>query len=135
MEAFLAVIGFSNGLVISCVLGGVLGSFANAVRHTINLEGPPRHESELIWASKDLQEKRGAWLFLRCFLGGVIGFVLGLYFVGALHETLGTFAKVVALSIIVGYSAPILLETQERLMKARLASLSASADTKPQAAD
>lgn len=64
----------------------------------------------------------------------MIGLVLGLYFVGALHETISTFAKVVALSI-VGYSAPVLLETQERLMKARLANLSASAGARQETAD
>ena len=69
MEVFLAFIGFNNGLVICCVFGGIIGSFANAIRHTINLEGPPRHESEMTRASKDLQEKRGTWVFLRCFLG------------------------------------------------------------------
>lgn len=65
----------------------------------------------------------------------MIGLVLGLYFVGALHETISTFAKVVALSIVVGYSAPVLLETQERLMKARLANLSASAGARQETAD
>lgn len=43
---------------------------------------------------------------MRFTLGAILGFVFGLYFVGTLHETAATFAKVWALSFIVGYSAP-----------------------------
>lgn len=112
----LNVIGFTGydlALLIACTFGGVVGSFAQAIVATINPDGPPRKEGELRIASTELQQARGAWMIMRFMLGAVLGFVFGLYFVGTLHETAATFAKVWALSFIVGYAAPKIWAAQE----------------------
>lgn len=93
-------------LVVACTFGAVVGSFAHAIVATISPEGPPNVEGEEHFASFELQKARGAWMILRMMLGGILGFVFGLYFVGTLHETPSTFTKVWALSFLVGYAAP-----------------------------
>jgi len=68
------------------------------------------------FASPLLQEARAAWISLRLILGGILGFVFGLYFIGTLHETPSTFAKIWALSFIVGYAAPKIWVAQEKAL-------------------
>ncbi|MCT5663222.1 hypothetical protein LZM12_28745, partial [Pseudomonas aeruginosa] len=63
---------------------------------------------------------RSAWLFMRLFVGGVLGFVVGLYFIGALQETPAVFAKIWALSFVVGYAAPKIWVVQERNLLSRI---------------
>ena len=98
--------GYDTALLAACTLGGFVGSFAQAIVATISPDGPPRKEGEMKFASPELQKARGAWMAMRFMLGAILGFVFGLYFVGTLHETAATFAKVWALSFIVGYAAP-----------------------------
>lgn len=83
-------LGFSNFdvlLPIACTIGAIFGSLAQTIIANYNLNSLPRKEGEMKSASPQLQEMRSAWLFLRLFVGGVLGFVVGLYFVGALQET------------------------------------------------
>lgn len=107
-------------LIIGCPIGGVIGSMAQSIVKTIDLDGPPKRENDMRLASKELQELRGLWLFLRLTLGGILGLVLGLYFIGAIQPTPGTVAKIIALSIIAGYAAPKVWEAQERVINAKL---------------
>jgi hypothetical protein len=107
-------------LIILCVIGSVLGSFANVIVKSINVDGPPVHEDKMKIASKELQEKRGIWIGLRMILGGILGLVVGLYFVGSIQETPATLAKIMALSIMVGYAAPKIWESQEKIIDAKL---------------
>ncbi len=105
----LKIMGFTDydvALLIACTIGGFVGSFAQAIAATIHPDGPPNKEGVHWFASTDLQKARGAWMAMRFTLGSILGFVFGLYFVGTLHETAATFAKVWALSFIVGYAAP-----------------------------
>lgn len=111
-------------LLVFCPLGGIVGSFAQAIVKTIDLEGPPTKEGDMHRASRELSELRGAWLTLRCALGGILGLVLGLYFVGALQPTSATAAKVIALSIIAGYAAPKVWEAQGKIVEAKLKKIS-----------
>lgn len=93
-------LGFSNFdvlLPIACTIGAIFGSLAQTIIANYNLNSLPRKEGEMKSASPQLQEMRSAWLFLRLFVGGVLGFVVGLYFVGALQETPAVFAKIWAL--------------------------------------
>ncbi|HCR1701113.1 TPA: hypothetical protein ONB03_004823 [Pseudomonas aeruginosa] len=110
-------LGFSNFdvlLPIACTIGAIFGSLAQTIIANYNLNSLPRKEGEMKSASPQLQEMRSAWLFLRLFVGGVLGFVVGLYFVGALQETPAVFAKIWALSFVVGYAAPKIWVVQER---------------------
>lgn len=100
-------------LVLACTVGAIFGSLTQAMMLTISLDGPPREDHEYQRASAHLQEMRGVWLTLRIFIGGVMGFVFGLYFVGTLNETPATFAKIWALSFVVGYAAPKLWQAKE----------------------
>lgn len=121
--AFFESLGLTShdiALLLGCPIGGVVGSLAQAIVKTIDLKGPPRKESDMRLASKELRELRGIWLHLRLTLGGILGFVLGLYFVGAMQPIASTAAKVIALSIIAGYAAPKVWEAQEKMIDAKL---------------
>ncbi|MFU5636680.1 hypothetical protein ACOAN9_26240 [Pseudomonas aeruginosa] len=116
-------LGFSNIdvlLPIACTIGAIFGSLAQTIIANYNLNSLPRKEGEMKSASPQLQEMRSAWLFLRLFVGGVLGFVVGLYFVGALQETPAVFAKIWALSFVVGYAAPKIWVVQERNLLNRI---------------
>lgn len=119
----LNIIGFTGydvALLAACTFGAVVGSFAQAITATIHPDGPPNKEGVMHFASPTLQRARGAWIALRLMLGGILGFVFGLYFIGALHETPATFAKVWALSFIVGYAAPKIWAAKEQAILQRI---------------
>ncbi|MDH4609690.1 hypothetical protein [Pseudomonas sp. BN102] len=97
---------FDIGLLIACTFGAVFGSIVQAILATIDHDGPPKNRDELKIAPPDLQVTRGLWISMRLFVGGVLGFVFGLYFIGMLNESPATFARIWALSFVVGYAAP-----------------------------
>lgn len=103
-------------LPFACAIGGVFGSMTQAIVMTIQMDGPPNKLGILKIASPELQKIRGLWLSLRMFVGGVLGFVFGLYFIGTLNDEIGTFARVWALSFVVGYAAPKIWAVQERVL-------------------
>ncbi|EMX8722159.1 hypothetical protein AAH251_005822 [Pseudomonas aeruginosa] len=116
-------LGFSNFdvlLPIACTIGAIFGSLTQTIIANYNLNSLPRKEGEMKSASLQLQEMRSAWLFLRLFVGGVLGFVVGLYFIGALQETPAVVAKIWALSFVVGYAAPKIWVVQERNLLNRI---------------
>ena len=108
--------GYDIALLVACTAGAVIGSFAQAIMATIPPDGPPNKEGIMHFASPELRKARGTWIALRLMLGAILGFVFGLYFVGTLHETPATFAKVWALSFIVGYAAPKIWTTKEQAL-------------------
>ncbi|MNZ83436.1 hypothetical protein D3C78_1021640 [compost metagenome] len=118
--------GYDIALLIACTAGAVVGSFAQAIMATIHPDGPPNKEGIMHFASPELQKARGTWIALRLMLGAILGFVFGLYFVGTLHETPATFAKVWALSFIVGYAAPKIWAAKEQTVLRQLETAKAS---------
>lgn len=111
--------GYDLALLCACTIGALVGSLVQAMVLTISLDGPPNDLSTFKIAPPEIRAVRSGWLTLRMFIGGVLGFVFGLYFVGMLHETPATFAKIWALSFIVGYAAPrIWLIKEEAAVKA-----------------
>lgn len=128
----LSIIGFTGydiALLMACTFGAILGSLAQAIVATIKPDGPPNKEGVTHFASPALQAARGAWISMRLVLGGILGFVFGLYFVGSLHETPATFAKVWALSFIVGYAAPKIWATKEQTLLRNIAASSHKKET------
>lgn len=107
-------------LLAACSFGGVVGSFAHGLVASISLDGPPNVEGVEHFASPKLQEARGAWLAMRLMLGAILGFVFGLYFVGMLNDSPSSFARVWALSFLVGYAAPKIWIAQEEFLMRKL---------------
>lgn len=56
------------------------------------------------------------WLFYRLFVGAVIGFVFALYFIGITNNTLTSIARLLAFSVLIGFSAPKLWASQEKIL-------------------
>lgn len=98
--------GFDVLLMLACAIGGVVGSMVQAVLASINHDAPPKSLDDMSIASPEVQEVRGIWLYMRMFIGGVLGFVFSLYFIGMLNPSPSTFARIWALSFVVGYAAP-----------------------------
>ena len=120
---FLTELGFKKydlALLLFCPAGAVLGSFAHAMLTSINPDQPPCDEKRVRVASPRLAAARGSWLVLRLSLGAILGLVIALYFIGALQENLTTLAKIIALSILLGYGAPKIWVAQERLLLDRV---------------
>ncbi|MDU9399846.1 hypothetical protein [Pseudomonas sp. zfem003] len=101
-------------LPFACAVGAIFGSIAQAIVATIQIDGPPNKLGILEIAPPELAKIRGAWMSMRIFVGAVLGFVFGLYFVGSINETVGTFCKIWALSFVVGYAAPKIWAAQEQ---------------------
>lgn len=116
---------YDVALLIACTFGAVFGSLAQAIMLTISLSGPPEKDSDMQLAPPHIAKLRGMWLYLRFCLGGILGFVFGLYFVGMLHENPGTFAKIWALSFLVGYAAPKIWAVKEEALMQRVRAESA----------
>jgi hypothetical protein len=120
---FLTELGFKKydlALLLFCPAGAVLGSFAHAILTSINPDRPPREEAQFRFASRHLAFARGSWLMFRLALGAILGLVIALYFIGALQENLPTLAKIVALSILLGYGAPKIWVAQEKILLNRV---------------
>ncbi|MDI2336875.1 hypothetical protein OLN11_32345, partial [Pseudomonas aeruginosa] len=62
-------------LPIACTIGAIFGSLAQSMVANYNLTHLPRKEGDMKLASTQLRELRSAWLFMRLFVGGVLGFV------------------------------------------------------------
>jgi len=121
----LTLLGFSSydvALLILCPIGAVIGSFAFAITETISHK-PPKKEEDYTFASEHVSKARGSWLGLRLILGAILGFVLGLYFVGSIQETATTLAKIMALSILAGFSAPNIWLAQEKAITSKVSAL------------
>jgi len=127
MVALLTGLGFSSFdivLIVICPIGGLIGSLAHAIHLSINPINPPSEEGKNYIASKELQEARGIWLSLRLMLGAILGFVIGLYFVGTIQESASTITKIMALAIVAGYAAPKIWLAQEEVIIKQLGSKS-----------
>jgi hypothetical protein len=98
--------GFDIFLMLACSVGGVIGSMTQAIMASIDHNCPPKSLDDMSVAPPEVQQVRGIWLTLRLFIGGVLGFVFSLYFIGMLNPTGSTFARIWALSFLVGYAAP-----------------------------
>jgi hypothetical protein len=118
MHDFLIDLGFQKydiALLVLCPIGAIIGSYAHAVLLIINPHRVPRPGTTRFNTAPDALG-RAAWLSFRLSLGAILGLVVGLYFVGALQENTTTLAKVVALSILLGYTAPRIWIAQEKVV-------------------
>ncbi|MDU9414991.1 hypothetical protein [Pseudomonas sp. zfem005] len=109
-------------LPFACAVGAIFGSIAQAIVATIQIDGPPNKLGILEIAPPELAKIRGVWISMRIFVGAVLGFVVGLYFIGTLNNETGTFARIWALSFGVGYAAPKIWVAQEKALLKRITS-------------
>ena len=109
---------YDFALLMLCPFGAVLGSLAHAILQLINPHRMPRPGAVRILSNIDAMG-RFQWLMLRFVLGGILGLVVGLYFIGAIQENKTTLAKIVALSMLLGFAAPKLWLAQERVIADR----------------
>lgn len=110
---------YDLAMLILCPLAAAIGSFAHTILQTINPHRMPGKGSTQFLTGRDAAG-RFAWILLRLTLGAILGLVIALYFVGAIQENIATLAKIVALSILVGYAAPKLWVAQEKILAAQV---------------
>ncbi len=107
--------GHDLALLILCPAGAALGSYAHAILQMINPHQMPGVGGTVPLSFVDGMG-RFAWTIFRISLGGILGLVVALYFIGSIQENISTVSKIVALSILLGYSAPKLWLSQERII-------------------
>ncbi len=56
------------------------------------------------------------WLIYRLFVGATIGFVFALYFIGITNNSLTSITRLLAFSVLIGFSAPKLWKSQEKIL-------------------
>ncbi len=56
------------------------------------------------------------WVLAHVFVSAVLGLVFAFYFVGSVTEAPSTIAKLAAFSVLLGYAAPRLWESQEKIV-------------------
>jgi hypothetical protein len=118
MHEFLVDLGLKKydvALLILCPCAAMLGSFAHVILQMINPQRMPGQGNTQILGHLDAIG-RFVWTALRLALGGILGLVIALYFTGALQENISTLAKIVALSVLLGYAAPKLWIAQEKIV-------------------
>ncbi|WP_130472435.1 hypothetical protein [Candidatus Magnetaquicoccus inordinatus] len=106
-------------LVLVCSVGGCVGSVANIISQEIGSSRIPGKGSTIILSSIDAIG-RVKWIFLRLVQGLIIGLIIALYFVGSIHKGPASISKVIALSILIGYSAPAFWKKQEIIVNNKL---------------
>ena len=112
--SLLAQIGFKPQdflLVSLSPLCAALGSIVHGMLLEMNPSRLPTKGGVREWIHAAVIVK---WFFYRIFIGGVLGLVIALYFVGSLTESPTSLARVLALAVLVGYSAPRLWLFQEQ---------------------
>ena len=114
---------YDLALLYLCPAGAALGSFAYCIVDTIQTGNLPKKESDYTIVSDELAKMRGRWLGLRAILSAILGLVLGLYFIGVIQETPSTLFRIVALSIVLGYSAPNIWMSQEKIISEKVKNL------------
>lgn len=118
MHEFLVDLGLKKydvALLVLCPCAAMLGSFAHVILQMINPQRMPTQGNTRILGHLDAFG-RMVWTMLRLALGAILGLVIALYFIGALQENISTLAKIIALSVLIGYAAPKLWLAQEKLV-------------------
>lgn len=113
----LTEIGFKSqdiSLLALCPLFSVIGGFVHMLMLRADFSRIPN--SSVGHVSLLSVIERIGWSVSRLLLSAAIGLVFGLYLVGALTESPNTVARILAFSIILGYAAPRLWASQEKIV-------------------
>lgn len=100
---FLGLTAFDVALLLCCPGGGALG-MAVAKELRVYSDAP----------SNDLRNLERISTHL---VGMALGLVVALYFVGSIQNSISSVARVIALSILLGYQAPNIWMSQEKAVK------------------
>ena len=102
-------------LLFACPIAALIGTLARAGMLT-PLEKPPEYPMDTKPFSWVYVYRQLVWSLGWCALSLVSGVVVALLFVGAIEKEAGSIARVLAVAIFAGYSAPVLWKQQERLI-------------------
>lgn len=115
MIDFLYQIGLSKFdliILFGSPLMGLTGAFAHSFFIDVDLDKSPKLEystkikkEENIDCDISLKSKteRGYWIASRVILGTIVGFAIGLFFIGTLSSTITSISKILLISLIGGF--------------------------------
>lgn len=117
-----AIITIMDGLLVSlCPLCGALGGYVARHLNLSEIRKSILSSSAGRELPRDFPLERAAEFEARVgpnptLVGGILGLVVALYFVGAITEHVTSLARVLALCILLGYQAPNLWRAQEKIL-------------------
>ncbi len=123
MEEVINGLKLSNGdkiLLMFCPLCGLIGSLVHYLIMEVNLTQIPKTYTNgkmtVRVRSKIEVAYHLKWLFFRLLAGSVLGLTFALYFVGIVKEDITSLSRILAFAILVGYSAPKIWYSQEKIL-------------------
>jgi hypothetical protein len=113
-------------LLVCCPLAAAMGSLVQFLIMEYGAEFKPTPRIRIV-NDPAIRKVRVALSYFRVLTGGLLGLVFALYFVGTLQPGISPLCKLIAFSVLVGYSAPKIWVNQARAVeksieKAQLAS-------------
>lgn len=120
----LSMLGFTEidiALLKACIFIAMIGSFVHALAIDTDFKRVPKlkllvkgdKEPRLVQSRRNFIE-RLSWIIVRILVGAVIGFAVALYFMNILQPGIAATSKILLLALVMGYSAPKVLELLER---------------------
>lgn len=108
-------------LLLGCPFAAIIGSFANWLILEVNLSEKPitRKNGKITVGLRSSLEAAFVlkWIFFRLLVGGILGLVLALYFIGIIKDDLNSISRLLAFAILLGYAAPKMWISQEKLIQ------------------
>lgn len=114
----ITITSFEVALLVGCPIAASIGGFAHILILHSRYDRIPRPGSYIL-LPKNEAKFRGAWMLFRLMLSAIIGLLAALYFMGAVKEDVATFGKLLAVSMIIGYSAPRIWAMQEEIVRVK----------------
>lgn len=103
-------------LLWACPVCAIIGSFAHFLIVDISDFTTPKRAEGAIKIATNLEAIfRLKWIISRCIIGGILGLIISLYFIGIIKEDINSVARILAFTILLGYSAPKLWMQQEKI--------------------
>ncbi len=107
---------FDAALILFCPLAAAIGGCAHVLILQSKYDKIPAPGSMILLPRREAMFK-GFWIVSRLFLSAIIGLVVALYFLGTVKEEVATLGKLLAFSILIGYSAPRIWSMQAEIME------------------
>lgn len=103
---------FDSILLFGSPIMGLFGALAHSFSIDLDWNKSPQLEytskkekNASFSISEESKRERGFWIMSRIILGIIVGFAIGLFFIGTLNSTVTAMSKILLISLIAGFSS------------------------------